>query len=93
LKEEAQDLIKWRNRFRKGCGPVVWQITDEWIRSSLRAWRFRIWKRVEARSSLIQIVQTDPVAHLVISWMCIGVLSPGKTGQGVMITTDHYHRG
>jgi hypothetical protein len=23
LKEEALDLIKWRNRFRRGCGPVV----------------------------------------------------------------------
>jgi hypothetical protein len=23
LKEEAQDLIKWRNRFGRGCGPVV----------------------------------------------------------------------
>jgi hypothetical protein len=21
-------LIKWRNRFGRGCGPVVWQITD-----------------------------------------------------------------
>jgi hypothetical protein len=31
LKEEALDRIKWRNRFGKGCGPVVWQITDEWI--------------------------------------------------------------
>jgi hypothetical protein len=28
LKEEAQDRIKWRNRFGRGCGPVVWQITD-----------------------------------------------------------------
>jgi hypothetical protein len=23
LKEEALDRIKWRNRFRRGCGPVV----------------------------------------------------------------------
>jgi hypothetical protein len=23
LKEEAQDCIKWRNRFGRGCGPVV----------------------------------------------------------------------
>jgi hypothetical protein len=23
LKEEALDRIKWRNRFGKGCGPVV----------------------------------------------------------------------
>jgi hypothetical protein len=29
LKEEALDRIKWRNRFGRGCGPVVWQITDE----------------------------------------------------------------
>jgi hypothetical protein len=29
LKEEAVDRIKWRNRFGRGCGPVVWQITDE----------------------------------------------------------------
>jgi hypothetical protein len=28
LKEEALDCIKWRNRFGRGCGPVVWQITD-----------------------------------------------------------------
>jgi hypothetical protein len=27
LKEEALDRIKWRNRFGRGCGPVVWQIT------------------------------------------------------------------
>jgi hypothetical protein len=30
LKEEALDRIKWRNRFGRGCGPVVWQITNEW---------------------------------------------------------------
>jgi hypothetical protein len=24
LKEEALDRIKWRNRFGRGCGPVVW---------------------------------------------------------------------
>jgi hypothetical protein len=28
LKEEALDRIKWRNRFGRCCGPVVWQITD-----------------------------------------------------------------
>jgi hypothetical protein len=27
LKEEALDRIKWRNRFGRGCGRVVWQIT------------------------------------------------------------------
>jgi hypothetical protein len=26
LKEEALDRIKWRNRFGRGCGPVV--LTD-----------------------------------------------------------------
>jgi hypothetical protein len=31
LKEEALDRIKWRNRFGRGGGPVVWQITDEWM--------------------------------------------------------------
>jgi hypothetical protein len=31
LKEEALDRIKWRNRFGKDCGPVVWQITDGWM--------------------------------------------------------------
>jgi formylmethanofuran dehydrogenase subunit E-like metal-binding protein len=35
LKEEALDCIKWRNRFGRGCGPVVWQITDEWIREKV----------------------------------------------------------
>jgi hypothetical protein len=30
LKEEALDRIKWRNRFGRGCGPVVWQITYEY---------------------------------------------------------------
>jgi hypothetical protein len=29
LKEEALDRIKWRNRFGRGCGPVIWQITDD----------------------------------------------------------------
>jgi hypothetical protein len=30
LKEEAVDHIKWRNRFGRGCGPVVClTITDE----------------------------------------------------------------
>jgi hypothetical protein len=29
LKEEALDRIKWGNRFGKGCGPVVLQITDD----------------------------------------------------------------
>jgi hypothetical protein len=31
LNEEALDRIKWSYRFGRGCGPVVWQITDEWI--------------------------------------------------------------
>jgi hypothetical protein len=29
FKEEALDRIKWRNRFGRGFGPVVWQITDD----------------------------------------------------------------
>ena len=29
LKEEALDLTMWRNRFARGFGPVVWQITDD----------------------------------------------------------------
>jgi hypothetical protein len=29
LKEEALDRIKWRNRFARGCGHIVWQITDD----------------------------------------------------------------
>ena len=29
LKEEALDRTVWRNRFGRGCGPVVWQITDD----------------------------------------------------------------
>jgi hypothetical protein len=29
LKEEALDRIKWRNRFGRGCGPVIWPITDD----------------------------------------------------------------
>jgi hypothetical protein len=29
LKDEALDRTKWRNRFGRGCGPVVWQITDD----------------------------------------------------------------
>jgi hypothetical protein len=32
LKEEALDRIKWKNRFGRGCGPVVWQFTDYWLR-------------------------------------------------------------
>jgi len=28
LKEEALDRTVWRNRFARGFGPVVWQITD-----------------------------------------------------------------
>jgi hypothetical protein len=27
--KEAVDRIEWRNRFGRGCGPVVWQITDD----------------------------------------------------------------
>jgi len=29
LKEEALDRTMWRNRFGRGSGPVVWQITDD----------------------------------------------------------------
>jgi hypothetical protein len=29
LEEEALDCIKWRNRFGRGCGPVISQITDD----------------------------------------------------------------
>jgi hypothetical protein len=32
LKRIQRDIvIKWKNRFGRGRGPVVWQITDEWI--------------------------------------------------------------
>ena len=29
MKEEALDCTMWRNRFGRGFGPVVWQITDD----------------------------------------------------------------
>ena len=29
LKEEALDRTVWRNRFGRGFGPVIWQITDD----------------------------------------------------------------
>ena len=29
LKEEALDRTMWRNRFGRGFGPVVWQVTDD----------------------------------------------------------------
>ena len=29
LKEESPDRTLWRNRFGRGFGPVVWQITDD----------------------------------------------------------------
>jgi len=29
LKEGALDRTVWRNRFGRGFGPVVWQITDD----------------------------------------------------------------
>ena len=29
LKEEALDRTTWKNRFGRGFGPVVWQITDD----------------------------------------------------------------
>jgi len=29
LKGEALDRTMWRNRFGRGFGPVVWQITDD----------------------------------------------------------------
>ena len=29
MKEEALDRTVWRNRFARGFGPVVWQITDD----------------------------------------------------------------
>jgi len=29
LKEEALDRTVWRNRFARGFGPLVWQITDD----------------------------------------------------------------
>ena len=29
LKEETLDRTMWRNRFARGFGPVVWQITDD----------------------------------------------------------------
>jgi hypothetical protein len=42
LKEEALDRTTWRNRFGRGCGPDVWQITDEWIYARLRNWDERL---------------------------------------------------
>jgi hypothetical protein len=48
LKEEALDRIKWRNRLGRGCGPVVWQITDEWWRTYLRVRRVDLLKQMEA---------------------------------------------
>ena len=29
LKEEALDRTMWRNRFGRGFGPVIWQISDD----------------------------------------------------------------
>ena len=29
LKEEPLDRTVWRNRFARGFGPVVWQISDD----------------------------------------------------------------
>ena len=29
LKEDALDRTVWKNRFVRGFGPVVWQITDD----------------------------------------------------------------
>ena len=29
LKKEALDRTMWRNRFGRGFGPVLWQITDD----------------------------------------------------------------
>ena len=29
MKEGALDRTMWRNRFGRGFGPVVWQITDD----------------------------------------------------------------
>jgi hypothetical protein len=29
LKEKALDRTKWRNRFGRGCGPVVRYVTDD----------------------------------------------------------------
>jgi hypothetical protein len=47
LKEEALDCIKWRNRFGGGCGPVVWQITDD---NEQTAWRW-LYKTAETCGS------------------------------------------
>jgi len=29
MKEEALDRPMWRNRFRRGFGPVLWQVTND----------------------------------------------------------------
>ena len=35
LKEEALDRTMWRNRFRRGFGPDVWQITDDEVQKAI----------------------------------------------------------
>ena len=40
LKEEALDRTMWRNRFGRGFGPVVWQITDDDDDDNVRIWFF-----------------------------------------------------
>jgi hypothetical protein len=47
LKEEALYCIKWRNRFGRGCGPVLWQITDEWMNEWMNVTHVNIlWRQV-----------------------------------------------
>ena len=55
LKEEALDRTMWRNRFGRGFGPVVKQIT-EW-------WRFQIRVKFDCNVSLSMSVFYDVKLH------------------------------
>jgi hypothetical protein len=72
LKEEALDRIKWRNHFGRGCGPVVWQITDEWtkiethILCSVTPFRksCRVWDNVEIWGAARQAADDNKIRRM-----------------------------
>ena len=59
LKEEALDRTMWRNRFRRGFGPVVWQITDDDDESLSRI------TRLERLSSIMYSAKIASCVHSV----------------------------
>jgi hypothetical protein len=80
LKEEALDRIKWRNRIGRGCGPVVWQITDDDDDDDDDDDELRsVFQRVVMQTSSCTCYSENWNQALSLHFRSVGSISPART--------------